>query len=79
MPKLNFQPLFEYLDERFGDMNRQFNEIKQTINTHITAIDATLKQGEDNRKELISNRHTLDQHEERIGTVESKLGIEFKH
>ncbi len=79
MPKLNFQPLFEYLDEQFAEVRHELKDIKKRISTLTNAVDTALKESKDNKQELIVVNHTLEQHDSRIEATETKLGIKFSH
>jgi len=79
MAKLNFQPLFEYLDEKFANIDERFDEVNERISTITKAIDTCMKGVKKNSDEMLIINHRLGIHETRITATEEKLGIEFKH
>jgi hypothetical protein len=79
MSTVNFGPLFEYLDDKFGKVDLRFDRVEERINVLTNAVDSALKQGKDNAEEITTINHRLDGHDARLEKVESTVGMEYQH
>jgi hypothetical protein len=56
--KLNFKPLFDYLDEQFGEVRSDIAEVKQNTQILQTSVDSLAKQIKDfgDEKPVVNTR-----------------------
>lgn len=44
MNDVNFKPLFDYLDEKFTKIDKQFDEVRDNVNSLQTSVDKLVGQ-----------------------------------
>jgi hypothetical protein len=75
MNEINFKPLFEYLDKKFGQVEADIAEVKSDVRVLKTAVDGLAKLVKDFRDEHIIIHKRLEVLEEWAKQVSKKLGI----
>lgn len=78
MADINFQPLFEYLDAKFGEQDKQFTEIKASLNVLQTSVDSFAKTAKDTDEDDKATVHRLEEVEGWVGKAAVKVGVPFK-
>ncbi len=75
MSDTNFQPIFEYLDERFSKLEDRLGSIEEKIGTLQTSTDGLTKIVKDYQDEHIILRCRVELLEAWAKTVSAKVGI----
>jgi peptidoglycan hydrolase CwlO-like protein len=79
MADINFQPLFEYLDEKFAKNDERFDQLEKRLDVLQTSVDNLAKQVQEFQQEMIVNRKRLEKLEAWAKHVSEKLGIPLPH
>ncbi len=75
MTDVNFKPLFDYLDERFGEVKADIAEVKESNVQILTAVDGLTKMVKTFQEEHIIMRKRLEVLEAWAKKVSEKVGI----
>jgi archaellum component FlaC len=75
MADTNFQPLFEYLDDKLGDLKTDIKEIDKKVDTLQTSVDGLTKIVKDFQDEHIILRRKVELLETWARQVSEKVGI----
>lgn len=78
MAKINFLPLFEYLDEKFASIDDKFDSMQFNFNDLQTSVDGIAKQLTDNTTEIKSLNHRTERMENWIKKVAPKVDIPYE-
>lgn len=73
--KINFKPLFDYLDEQFGEIKSEITEIKQGVQTLQVSSDGLAKMVSEFKNEQVVTNHRLESQEIWAKKVSKKVGI----
>ena len=66
MPDINFQPLFEYFDQKFTEHGERFDRIEEKFNTLEMSMDGVVKIAQDVRDEIMVSHHRFDRLEDAV-------------
>ncbi len=64
MQEVNFEPLYEYLGERFGEIDGRFDSLERRVCNLESQMDRTNKILSDVRDEMVVVNHRLDKLEQ---------------
>ncbi len=78
MDQINFQPLFEYLDEKFGAVDERFDHVEERLENLETSADNVSKEMKETREELRVSNHRHDKTEDWVTRVAPGVGIPFE-
>ncbi len=71
----SFQPLFDYMDERFSKLESRFDGIEEKIDTQQASTDNLTKMTKDFQDEHIILRHKVERLEAWAKAVSAKVGV----
>jgi archaellum component FlaC len=72
---INFKPLFEYLDQQFGEVKSEIANVKQSVQALRTLVDSLAQMIKDFRNEHIVLHRRLEALESWAKDVAQKVGI----
>ena len=75
---VNFKPLFDYLDEQFGEVKFNIADVKQSIQTLQTSVVSFAKGIKDNADEIKVVNSRITTQENWIKQAGTKIGLEYK-
>ena len=75
---INFKPLFEYLDEQFGEVKSDIADVKQGVQVLQTSVDSFAKTYKDNTEEIKVINYRVGKQENWIKQAAPKIGLEYK-
>ena len=71
--------LVEYLDDKFKNVNKRFDEMKQDFVSLQTGVDAYAKKADTYFQEMVMMSHKIDRHEKWIQQIAEKVGIKLAY
>jgi archaellum component FlaC len=71
--------LFEYLDQRFAEVDEHIDRVESRVRSVEGAIDAVAKQQEIDEHERLAINHQLDRHDRWHHQADDKLGIKLDY
>ncbi|HCC60329.1 MAG: hypothetical protein A2402_01520 [Candidatus Staskawiczbacteria bacterium RIFOXYC1_FULL_37_43] len=83
--KEDFTELVEYLDEKFSNIDRQLENLKENktdksdMNTLFNAVDAYAQKADAFFQELVMLSHQINRHEKWLHQIAEKLGIKLEY
>jgi len=83
--KEDFSELVEYLDEKFSNIDRQLENLKENkadksdMNTLFNAVDAYAQKADAFFQELVMLSHQINRHEKWLHQIAEKLGIKLEY
>ncbi|OGZ64227.1 MAG: hypothetical protein A2812_03445 [Candidatus Staskawiczbacteria bacterium RIFCSPHIGHO2_01_FULL_36_16] len=83
--KEDFAELVEYLDEKFSNIDRQLENLKENkadksdMNILFNAVDAYAKKADAFFQELVMLSHQINRHEKWLHQIAEKLGIKLEY
>ena len=83
--KEDFAELVEYLDEKFSNIDRQLENLKENktdksdMNTLFNAVDAYAQKADAFFQELVMLSHQINRHEKWLHQIAEKLGIKLEY
>ena len=75
MNDVNFKPLFEYLDKKFGKLEADVAIVDEKVERTLTSVDSLAKMVKDFQEEHIIMRKRLEVLEAWAKKVSEKVGI----
>lgn len=75
----DFSELIKYLDEKFGDVDKRFEEIRSDFNVLQTAVDGYSKKADTYFQEMVMLAHKIDRHEKWIRMIFDKIGLKMEY
>ena len=75
---VNFKPLFDYLDEQFGEVKFNIADVKQSIQPLQTSVVSFAKGTKDNADEIKVVNSRITTQENWIKQAGTKIGLEYK-
>jgi hypothetical protein len=75
---INFKPLFDYLDEQFGEVKSDIADVKHGVHILQTSVGSFAKTYKDNGDEIKVVNHRVNNQENWIKRAGSKIGLEYK-
>jgi hypothetical protein len=72
---INFKPLFDYLDEQFGEVKLEITEVKQGVYTLQNSADGLAKMVKEFKNEQVVTNQRLETQEIWAKKVSKKVGI----
>jgi len=81
----DFSELIQYLDERFGKIDRDLGDLKETkadklqVDELMTAVDAYAKKADTYFQEMVMLSHKVDRHEKWLQKIAEKLDIKLEY
>jgi len=75
----DFSELVKYLDEKFINIDRRFDEMKKDFVDLQTSVDAYAKRADAFFQEMVALSHKVDRHEKWIQQIAAKLGIKLEY
>jgi len=60
MPETNFQPIFEYMDERFKDVRDDISKVRKDVRQLKVSVDSVIRTVKNHTEEIIVINHRLD-------------------
>lgn len=70
--KSRFQPIFDYMDERFAIIEADIADIKKTIDMLVVHMDKSERRWQENDRRFNRHMELLENHHKRITTLEHK-------
>ena len=67
MDNINFQPVFEYMDEKFDEVKQDIAEVKQDVRQLKISVDGIVKIVKNHSEEIVVINHRLDKLEAKVG------------
>ena len=83
--KEDFAELVEYLDEKFSNIDRQLENLKENkadksdMNILFNAVDAYAQKADAFFQELVMLSHQINRHEKWLHQIAEKLGIKLEY
>jgi len=71
--------LIQYLDEKFGNVDKQLGEMKQDFVSLQTGVDAYAKKADTYFQEMVMLSHKVDRHEKWMQQIAEKLDIKLSY
>ena len=71
--------LIQYLDNKFGVIDKRFDEMKSDFIELQTAVDSYAKKADTYFQEMVMLAHKVDRHEKWLQQIADKLGLKLEH
>lgn len=75
----NFSELIEYLDEKFGETEKEFKELKENFSKLATSVDGYALKADKYFQEFLMLAHKVERHEKWLLQIADKLGIKLEY
>lgn len=75
---INFKPLFDYLDEQFGEVKSDIADVGQGVHVLQTSVDSFAKSYKDNAEEIKVINYRVSNQETWIKQAGTKIGLEYE-
>ncbi len=77
--KEDFSELIEYLDNKFGEAEKERADIRKDLGELQGAVDAYAQKADTYFQEMAALSHKVDRHEKWLRQVADKLGIKLEY
>jgi len=75
----DFSELIQYLDNKFGVIDKRFDEVKNDFIELQGAVDTYAKKADTYFQEMVMLAHKVDRHEKWLQQIANKLGLELDY
>jgi len=75
----DFSKLIKYLDEKFNDIDKRFDENRENFNILQVAVDGYAKKADTYFQEMVMLAHKLDRHERWLKQISEKLNLKLEY
>lgn len=77
--KEDFSELVEYLDEKFGKVEKDFKELKDNFNLLQTSVDAYAVKADKYFQEMTMLSEKVNRHDKWLLQIAEKLGLKLEY